>query len=83
MGRHLCYGLLGLLLSCCVAQHNLLSVACCNVGSVTSACNNLDLALLRVVILSFLSRRVTVVLPVVVTHLVHDACMFIKCMRGV
>ena len=30
-----------------------------------------------------LSRRVTVVLPVEVTHLVHDACMFIKCTRGV
>jgi hypothetical protein len=30
-----------------------------------------------------LSHRVTVVLPVVVTPLVHDACMDIKCTRGV
>ena len=29
--------------SCCVEQLILLSAACCNVGSVTSDCNNLDL----------------------------------------
>jgi hypothetical protein len=29
------------------------------------------------------SHIVTVVLPVVPTHLVHDACMFIKCTKEV
>ena len=45
----------------------------------TSACNILLLRSGKSLLYYFLSRRVTVVLPVVPSLPVHDACMVIKC----